>query len=210
MPEQCFTSRAALGWMRLGSPRPAPPQLPHKHCCRVLCFQTQIRWLGPGESKEERGEMKNSSLKVELHSDRAPFSVDRLRGLCCAYQQLAARGAEGCSGNSALFTKRGTACLTTSRRCFNFLPFGGQFEEHLSISPLLLLASRTHERWELIVLTHWLCHQKSEAALPFSHLCHNRGNDFPGRKRIGGAADPSPRLLLVNGLLLLVNHIGLT
>lgn len=128
----------------------------------------EIWWLGPGESKEEMGKMKKSSLKVELHSDPVFFSVDCLWFLLCAYQQLAARGAKGCSGNSALFTRLGTACLTTSRCCFNFLPFGGQFEEHLSISPFLLLASWIHERWELIVLTHCFCHQKCEAVSAFS------------------------------------------
>lgn len=148
--------------------------LQRKRCRGDSSFQscwTKKYWLqGPGESKAEKVKMKNSLLKVELHSDPVLFPVGCLWVLSWAYQQPAARGAKRCSGNSALFTKLGTACLTTSRCCFNFLPLGGQFEEHLWISPFLLLASWIHQGRRLIVLAHHFCHWKCEAVLAFSGL----------------------------------------
>lgn len=75
--------------------------------------------------------MKNSSLRVELHSDPISFTLNCQLVLSRAYQQLAARRAKGCSGNLVLFSRLGIA-LSTSR-CFDFPLIAGQFEEHLSI-----------------------------------------------------------------------------
>lgn len=136
----------------------------HKQHCRDSRFQS---WQRNSDWRDiEKSKQKNSSLKVELHSDPIPFPVDWLWVLSWVYQQPAARGAEGCSRNSALFTKLGIACLTTSR-CFNFLPFGEQFEEHLSISPFLLLASWIHEGWRLIVLIRYFLSLKMWSCLGF-------------------------------------------
>lgn len=152
------------------------------------------QWLqGPGENKAEKVKAENQFVKGA--AALWPHSFPNYPwGLSWAYQHPAARGARGCSGNSALFTKPGNSCLKT-RSGFDFLPFGGQFEEHLLFSWKVKINCPHSPFVPLRMWNPWF-----QWSLVAGTLISQGGT---------GSAEKSPRFLLINDLLMLV-HIHLS
>lgn len=148
------------------------------------------KWLQRhGENQAEKVKTENQFVKggAALWSLSFPNNP---WGLSWVYQHPAARGAQGCSGNSAFFTKPGNCCQTT-RRGFDFLPFGGQFEEHLLFS------------WKVKINCPHSAFLPLRMWNPGFQWSLVRGTVISPAGT--GSAEKSPKLLLINDLFMLVH-----